>query len=50
MKYALMNKEAAAGLANTGLSNIQSASTHNQLYNSPEYLALLQAYKNKTAQ
>jgi hypothetical protein len=50
MKYALMNKEAAASLANTGLSNIQSAATYNNLYNSPEYLALIQAYKNKATQ
>ena len=50
MKYALMNKEAAANLANTGLTNVQSAATYNNLYNSPEYLALIQAYKNKAAQ
>jgi hypothetical protein len=50
MKYALMNKEAAANLANTGLTNVQGAATYNNLYNSPEFLALLQAYKNKAAQ
>jgi hypothetical protein len=50
MKYALMNKEAAANLARTGLENVQSAGQYNKLYNSPEYLALLQAYKNKAAQ
>jgi hypothetical protein len=50
MKYALMNKEAAAGLANTGLTNVQGAATYNNLYNSPEYLALIQAYKNKASE
>jgi len=46
-KKALLDKEAAASLANTGIQNMQSAATYNNLYNSPEYAAMLAAYKGK---
>jgi hypothetical protein len=38
---ALQTKNAGAALANTGLTNLQSANTYTNLYNSPEYKAYL---------